>query len=51
MYVCTEQVLVEYMDYGNEELVDKIKLRPGLDIALFSLPPQVITHQLPDAYS
>lgn len=41
MCVCVEQVLVEYMDYGNEELVDKTKLRPGLDIALFSLPPQV----------
>ena len=35
------QVLVEYIDYGNEEVVDKTMLRPGLDMELFSLPPQV----------
>ena len=29
------------MDYGNEDVVAKSKLRPGLDNKLFSLPPQV----------
>ena len=41
VHVCLLQVLVEYVDYGNEELVDKTRLRPGLDTELFSLPPQV----------
>ena len=31
------------MDYGNEEEVEKACLRPKLDSALFSLPPQVHT--------
>ncbi len=35
------QVLVEYVDYGNEEEVDRLKLRKALDTELFSLPPQV----------
>ena len=33
---------MEYVDYGNEELVDSSSLRPKLDTALFSLPPQVM---------
>ena len=40
-YMYTIQVLVEYVDYGNEEEVDNTCLRPKLDTALFSLPPQV----------
>ena len=35
------QVLVEYIDYGNEEVTDRMKLRIALDTELFSLPPQV----------
>ena len=36
------QVLVEYIDYGNEEVTDRMKLRIALDTELFSLPPQVL---------
>ena len=43
-YMYTIQVLVEYVDYGNEEEVDNTCLRPKLDTALFSLPPQVNLH-------
>ena len=35
------QVLVEYVDYGNEEVVDVSNLRPELNTKLFSLPSQV----------
>lgn len=35
------QVLVEYIDYGNEEQLDRLRLRKALDIDLFSLPHQV----------
>ncbi|CAI8001522.1 Tudor domain-containing protein 7 [Geodia barretti] len=37
-----QKVLVEYVDYGNEEEVDNTCLRPKLDTALFSLPPQIV---------
>ena len=39
--LCVCQVLVEYVDYGNEEEVEKSDLRPKLDTPLFSLPSQV----------
>ena len=32
---------MEYVDYGNEEIIDRMKLRPALDTELFCLPPQV----------
>jgi len=35
------KVLVEYIDYGNEEQLDRLRLRKALDIDLFSLPRQV----------
>ena len=34
--------MVEFVDYGNEEVVEKSKLRRGLDHHLFKLPYQVI---------
>ena len=36
-----QKLLVEYVDYGNEEELDKIKLRKALDTELYSLPHQV----------
>ena len=33
--------MVEFVDYGNEEVVEKSKLRKGLDHHLFKLPFQV----------
>ena len=35
------QVLLEYVDYGNEDEVELMKLRKALDTELFSLPFQV----------
>ena len=36
-----QKLLVEYVDYGNEEELDKIKVRKALDTELYSLPHQV----------
>ena len=35
------QILVEFVDYGNEEAVERAKLRKKLDHHLFNLPYQV----------
>ena len=37
----SQKLLVEYVDYGNEEEIDRFKLRRALDTELYSLPHQV----------